>query len=228
MACFLNGYPKTTKMNLLKITTVPLALSVCLLFSSCYKHDHNNVTPTPTYNYTFDDEFDYDRYNWSFSDPANSAYVGIANGELNYSYHPSSYGTNTVAVQAGLNVNSDFMIQTSIISDNTMGLAFGVSNNDYGFAFMIDYQGNYSLYYEGSATQQPQAIIDWQHSSAVKTASNAWNNLEIDQIGNYWYGYINNVQVFKVQAWAFYGSKIGFIVESGTTGYADYLTAGWY
>ncbi|HXS38088.1 MAG TPA: family 16 glycoside hydrolase [Flavipsychrobacter sp.] len=199
-----------------------------LLLGSCFvscRKDTYNAQPSYGYQNEFNDDFNADTHNWSFSDPADSAFVSINNGYLDYYYNPPLKGSNTVAIDIGLNINYNFTLATSIQSNNVMGLAFGVSNAVYGYAFMVDNNGNFALYNEGSASVQPQAILDWQSNPAVKI--NTWNTLEIDQVGSAWQGYINGTKVFDMQSQPLSGTKIGFIVLNGTEGYADYLTAQW-
>lgn len=200
-----------------------------IFFSSCVKDDYYSPQPTPQpppvgYRYTFNDNFDYDSHNWSFSDPANQAYVDVNRGTLNYSYTPANDGTNTVAIQTGADLRYDFLIQTSMRSDYAMGLAFGVSNSDYGYSFFIDDQGYFAVYREGTAGTGPTTILDWQQSSAIRAG---WNDIEFEQVGNYWSGYANGTKLFQIPAQALYGTKMGFITLAGTTGQADYLTVQW-
>ncbi len=67
--------------------------------------------------------------------------------------------------------------------------------------------------------------MDWQASEAIYR--DGWNEVEFEQTGNYWMGYINGVKVFEIPAKSINGNKIGYIVLAGTTGYADYLTVQW-
>jgi hypothetical protein len=212
-----------------KLRILLLVPAASLVFTSCIKNEYYTTEPQPNpqpvgYQYVFDDNFNYDAHNWSFNDPANSAYVSIQNGLLNYSYHPVTSGTNTVAVATGMNTGSDFLIQSRIKSDNAMGLVFGVSNSNYGYSFFIDDNGSFAVYSEGNSATPVKTIIDWQYSSAIQAG---WNDIEVEQVGNYWKGYINGTKVFEIQAQYLGGSKVGFIVLAGTTGYADYLTVQW-
>lgn len=198
-----------------------------LLFTSCIKNEYHNVTPEPApvgYQYSFNDDFNNDINNWEFSDGANAAYVNIMNGNLKYTYLPANTGTNTVAVATGANVKRDFLVQTKLKSDNAMGLVFGVSNKDYGYSFFIDGQGSFAVYKEGSAGTPVKTIIDWTYTDAIQVN---WNDVELEQVGDYWTGYINGTKVFEIQSQYLSGSKFGFIVLDGTTGYADYLTVQW-
>ncbi|OJW95545.1 MAG: hypothetical protein BGO70_10485 [Bacteroidetes bacterium 43-93] len=202
-----------------------LLLTSAMLFTSCVKKEYYNTQPEPVgYQNIFNDDFNYDNHNWSFSDPANNAYVTVSNGTLKYVYMPAVKGTNTVAINTGANMYHDFLLQTSIQSNNSMGLVFGVSNGDYGYSFFIDDQGYFAVYKEGNANTPYKALLDWQQSNAIKQG---WNTVELEQVGNYWDGYINGTKVFEIQAQPLYGSKIGFIVPENTTGYADYLTVQW-
>jgi hypothetical protein len=69
-----------------------------------------------------------------------------------------------------------------------------------------------------------KTIMDWTYSSAIQPG---WNDVEIEQIGSYWTGFINGTKVFEIEAQYLAGSKCGFIVLAGTVGYADYMTLQW-
>lgn len=202
-------------------------ISGILALSSCVKNEYYTPEPSPVpagYQMTFNDDFNFDANNWSFSDPGNNAFVNISGGVLNYTYEPVDDGTNTVAILTGANVRKDFLAQTRITSDNAMGLAFGVSNSDYGYSFFIDDQGYFALYKEGDANTPVKTILDWQYSSAIQAG---WNDIELEQVGNYWLGYANGIKLFEVPAQYLAGSKFGYIVLAGTNGKADYLTVQW-
>ncbi len=209
-----------------KLLVLPI-LAIVVFFSSCVKNEYYDTDPNQGntgYSYSFDDNFDYDDHNWSFSDPANSAYVSVGSGLLKYSYLPADKGTNTVAINTGANLKRDFLVQTRMKSDYEMGIVFGVSNSNYGYSFFIDNEGYFALYEEGNANTSPKTIIDWKQSSAISTG---WNDVEFEQVGDYWRGYINGTKVFEIQSQYINGSKIGYITMAGTTGYADYLTVQW-
>jgi hypothetical protein len=205
-----------------------LLIAGSLLLTSCIKNEYYTPEPstvTPTgYQYIFDDNFNYDANNWSFSDPGNDAFVNISGGMLNYYYNPPTDGTNTVAVNTGASLRRDFLIQTRIRSDYAMGIAFGVSNNNYGYSLFIDEAGYIALYKEGDAYNGVQTIIDWKQSPAIGAG---WNDVEFEQIGNVWVAYVNDTKIFEVPAEYISGNKIGFIVLAGTKGAADYLTVQW-
>lgn len=225
ITCFIFTVP--THKAMIRNITILFAL-VTVLFSSCVKKEYYHVTPEEEpigYRYVFDDNFDYDANNWSFSDPGNSAYVRVNNGLLKYSYLPIDDGTNTVAVSTGATVYNNFLIQTRIKTDYAMGIAFGVSNNDYGYSFFIDSDGYFAVYKEGDANTPVQTLLDWQQNSAI--VPGGWNDVEFEQSGNYWMGYVNGVKLFEIPAKYLGGDKIGYIVLAGTTGYADYLTVQW-
>jgi hypothetical protein len=210
----------------MKKLTIITSVLLALFFTSCVKNEYYEPTPVNNsgYKYIFDDNFDYDSHNWSFSDPAHDAYVSIAGGTLKYEYLPADDGTNTVAINTGVDVRRNFLIQTRLRSDYEMGIVFGVSNSDYGYSFFIDEQGYYALYKEGSSNTPVKTIIDWKQSSAI---TSGWNDVEFEQSGNYWIGYANGTKLFEIEAGYLSGSKIGFIAMAGTVGYADYLTVQW-
>lgn len=210
-------------MKKIKLLSV-FALS-CLLLSSCVKNEYNDPTPTKNnnsgYSHQFDDRFDRDNNNWSYSSPADSAYVDILNGVLKYSYFKKA-GSNTVAVNTGASFRNDFLIQTRIKSDNKMGIVFDVSPMSYGYSFIIDDMGYFAVYNEGDANNGAKALLDWQYSPAIEEG---WNDLELEQVGDYWKGYINGTKVFEIQAqYVSTSKKAGFIVLGNTVGSADYLT----
>lgn len=211
-----------------RILITTLAIST-LFLTSCIKNEYHTVVPeeppVPQYNYVFDDNFDNNINNWAFSDHDNVAYVSIVNSWLKYTYLPTFDGTNTVAINTGAKLHRNFLIQTRIKSDNAMGLVFGVSDNNYGYSFFIDNEGYFALFKEGTANDGVQTILDWQASEAIYR--HGWNDVELEQTGNYWTGYINGVKAFEVPSQYLGGSKIGYIVLAGTTGYADYLTVQW-
>jgi hypothetical protein len=210
-----------------KLALIVLAAGA-LSFTGCIKDEYYSpqpVAPQPVgYQYNFDDDFDRDMHNWSFSDIGNAAKVTVGGGTLQYIYEPENDGTNTVAIQTGANLNRDFLIQTRISSNNAMGLAFGVSDNDYGYSLMIDDQGYFALYDEGSSGVAARAIIDWQESSAIQEG---WNDVELEQVDGYWIGYANGTKLFELKEKYMNGSKVGFIVFANTRGFADYLTVKW-
>lgn len=229
ISCLYNSVSKPHVMLYRILLSVVLGSS--LLMTSCIKNEYHTVEPeeppitAPVYNYVFDDNFDDNFNNWAFSDPANAAFVSINRGMLKYTYLPEYDGTNTVAVSTGAKLHRNFLIQTSMKTDNAMGLVFGVSDIDYGYSFFIDNEGYYSLYKEGTPDLGVQTILDWQFSNAIQP--NGWNDVELEQVGNYWYGYINGTEVFKLPANILNGDQVGYIVLAGTTGYADYLTVQW-
>ncbi|HEY9178397.1 MAG TPA: hypothetical protein VIN07_11930 [Flavipsychrobacter sp.] len=214
---------------LTRIIMATIAVST-LFISSCVKKEYYTVEPPaepkgPQYYSIFDDEFNNNINNWTFSDPGNAAYVTLVNSWLKYTYMPPNDGTNTVAINTGAKLHRNFLVQTRIRSDYAMGLCFGVSDNDYGYSFFIDNDGYFAVYKEGTANEGVQTLMDWQESEAIYR--NGWNDVEFEQIGNYWTGYINGVKVFEIPARNLGGNKIGYIVLAGTTGYADYLTVQW-
>lgn len=215
-------------MNVLRFGRAGLTVLITsFLLSSCVKNEYYTAEPDPPpvgYAHIFNDEFNFDAHNWSFSDPANEAYVDITGGTLRYSYTPPNDGTNTVAIDPGADLDYNFLIQTRIKSDNTMGLAFGVSNSDYGYSLFIDDQGYFAVYKEGNANTPVSTIMDWQFSSAIRAG---WNDVELEQIGGYWIGYANGTKLFEIPSRNLRGYKVGFIVVDNTVGYADYLTIKW-
>lgn len=200
-----------------------LLFTGAMSLTSCIKRDDYNATPSG-YRYVFNDDFNYDNNGWGFNDPGNNAYASVYNGTYKLSFLASGNGTYSSTIPTGANFNYDFLVQTSIKSDNAMGLVFGASSSSYGYSFFIDDRGYFALYDEGTNSSGATTLLNWQYSSAIRAG---WNDIEIEQHGYYWTGYINNVKAFEIQAQPVYGSKCGYIVLANTTGYADYLTVRW-
>jgi hypothetical protein len=205
-----------------------LAISTVLL-GSCVKNEYhtdpepstNNTGGSTTGSKVFNDQFDKDEHSWSFSDPADSAYVSIINGTLKYSYLKTT-GSSSVSVNTGISFRSNFSIKTRIKSNHIMGIIFGASNTAKGYSFLVDDKGYFAVYNEGDSTTSAQAILSWQYAPAIITGD--WNDIRFEQSGDYWNGYINNTKVFQVQSQYLPTGKAGFIVLANTAGTADYLT----
>jgi|GEM_PF-530809 len=214
-----------------------LALAVAMIvggsvfFTSCMERDRYNTYPNNNYpnnnnntsSTTFDEEFNgSDLYGWTFSDAADSAYASIANGTYQYVDY-SKVKSNMSVVSTNINTAGNFTIQTKIKADNMMGLIFGASSTDNGYAFYVDSAGYYSLYREGAGTTASTPIIPSTQDTTYALKKD-WNTLEVDQTNGTWTGYINGTLVFTMAARTIYGSSFGFKVLPTTIGYADYLT----
>ena len=201
-----------------------------LLLTSCIQKNYYNTTPTPdptpTYQYTFDEEFNgLDLYGWGFTSASDSAYASITGGSYQYVNYGTRY-SNLTTVGTTINTYNDFTVKTQVKSNNTMGLIFGASNSDDGYAFFIDKDGYYALYREGNSSTASTSVIPFTFTSYA--VANGWNTLEIDQTNGRWTGYINGTQVFSISSRTLYGSKFGYKVLPGTVGYADYLQVNGY
>lgn len=201
-----------------------LAVLLIAGLSSCVYHNDNYDVQPVGYQYSFIDDFNNDHNQWSFRDDGNNASVYISGGLLHYDYIPGYSGTNAVAVNTGLYTNHDFDIQTRFRSDNAMGMVFGVSPNEYGYSFFIDDRGYFAVYDEGNASIKPIALLDWTASGSIRAG---WNDIELQQLGNSWVGYINGAQVFQIPARTLYGSQVGYEVVANTAGDADFLDVKW-
>ena len=218
-------------MKALNIVAFVLFLSSTVLLTSCIQRDNYNTNPNNNNNYNnngntgyqkvFDEEFNgADNYGWTFTDAADSAYASITNG----SYQYVDYGTilsSMSVVNTGVSTSGNFSVQTRIKSNKMMGLIFGSSLTDNGYAFYIDTVGNYSLYKEGTDSLASTLIMPIAYDSSA--AKNNWNIVELDQTGSNWIGFINGVQVFQIPMRALSGTGFGFKILPGTVGYADYL-----
>lgn len=212
----------------MKTSTTAFALIYLLVLgtlSSCIHTDYYEPTPTPVgYQYAFNDDFNNNANRWAFDDNGNDAHVAIVNGVLKYTYYPLNQGTNTVAVSTGLRMQRDFLIQTRVKSNNAIALVFGLGGGEYGYSFFIDDQGYFAVYDEGNSRISAQALIDWTSSTAIRAG---WNDVELEQVGSNWIGYVNGARIFSLPSRTMYGDQCGFMVLNNTTGFAEYLTAKW-
>jgi len=218
---------KTMKIYTKIIKPLIFGSVLSLSLSSCFTSDYYEPTPDPTpigYQKIFNDEFNRDNYGWGFNDYYSDAYGEVYNGMYSLSYYGPSGNSYSSTIPVNFNSNRDFLIQTGISSNYAMALNFGASSKDYGYSFFIDADGYFAVYDEGTANIAPRTLIDWKASNAIDYD---WNDIEIEQIGNRWYGYINGMQVFELPAYQLYGSDVGFLILGGTEGYADYLTVKW-
>jgi len=209
------------------IAILGLVVAGSAIITSCVEKNYYDTNPNYNnqgnnysgYSYVFDEEFNASD-GWAFTSPTDSAYASVSNGTLQYVDYSAAQSNMTVE-NTGANVTDSFTVQTRIESNNNMGLIFGASSTDNGYAFYIDTAGNYSLYKEGTGTTASTVIIA---STADSLATkDGWNILEIDQANGTWTGYINGSQVFQKTAATLSGANFGFKVLPGTIGYADYL-----
>lgn len=201
-----------------------LLLIAAISFTGCIiERDRYDVTPQPPRGYQsiFHEDFTNDTRGWAFDDPIDSAYAFVRDGAYKFVDYSYTGGYHTAVVPTGAHPNRDFLVQARITSNYAMALIFGASNRDYGYSFFIDEEGYFAVYREGYPAE---TIIDWQYSPNIRAG---WNDVEVEQIGSYWYGYINGVKVFQTPARALSGVQCGFMVLANTTGLADYLTVKW-
>lgn len=200
-----------------------------VVLTSCQQNNYYNTQPNNNHHNTgyqseFYDNFSSDKYNWGFGSPSDSAYASVQNGELLFVNYALG-GLQTAVVSTGANFNGDFLVSASVKSDNRMGIVFGASSSDYGYSFIIDNNGQFEVYKEGSATVAATQILGWTSSTAI--TSNGWNTLKVEQVSNSWTGYINGVQVFQISAYSTAGSRCGFILLPNTAGHGDDLDVKW-
>jgi len=209
------------------LALIAIGLIAATSLTSCLVKADYTTAPAynnNTYYNVYDEEFNTDDPGWSFTDSRDSAYGDVAQGTYELVNYSRTRG-QLVAVNTGANMQYDFSVQTKMQSNNTMAMVFGASSADNGYALYIDNQGYFALYNEGSAYYAPNTVIDWTFNNTI--IKGGWNNVQIVQYGNYWIGYINGTQVFKIPSQVLYGSQCGFKVLPGTTGYADYLEVKW-
>ena len=203
-------------------------LAGSLLLASCVQKNyynanpHNNNGTTNGYTNTFDEEFNgSDSYGWTFTDVPDSAYATITGGNYQYVDYSTTL-SNMSTVNTGANTTGNFTVKTNIKSNNQMGLIFGASSTDNGYAFYLDSTGSYSLYKEGTGTTASTVIVV-PTSDSTYAIKKGWNVIELDQVNGVWTFYINGTQAFQMAARSIRGSNFGFKILPGTTGYADYL-----
>lgn len=210
-----------------------VALFTALLFvSSCYPDKQRNPQPQyPVQEYVFDEEFNNDQNGWSFADPANLAYGVVSNGTFKFDYNDYLFEAYYVPKYFGFNADNDFSIEARIGSNNNMGVLFGYDDQKgaYGYSFTIDYDGYYALYDEGGNGYGADltTLVEPETRNFVRPNGD-WNDVKIIQRGHQWIGYVNNIQVFTVQAQNIVGTGIGFVDVAQTQGEADYLEVHWY
>lgn len=211
---------------------IPLVLIVYVLFSTSCRRDRGPQPRPPVHPqpYTFVDEFDDDRNKWSFADAANFAYGVVQNGVFSFDYNDDLYEAYYVSKDIGFNRYNDFTIYTRIGSNNNMGLLFGYNDNQnsYGYSFMIDYDGYFALYDEGGNGygMEITPLVESQTNRYVY-GNGEFNEIRLEQRGNRWIGYINDYQVFNIEAQPLKGASVGFVNVSLTQGDADYLQVDW-
>jgi len=210
-------------------------LASCALFlTSCIKNDYwvnPNPEPPRLNRYQYVDEFDDNRGDWNFVDGANSAYGVITNGTFKFDYNSNTSQAYYVSKNIVFNSYNDFVLESKIGSDNNFGILFGYDarQGSYGYSFTVNYNGQFALYDEGGNGYGPdiQEIIRPTYDNAVRRNGD-WNTVRIDQVGNRWIGYVNNIQVFNIQARNLKAGSIGFVAVPFTKGEADYIQADWY
>lgn len=209
--------------------TLAFLLAGAFMLTGCVVDNSNYPTPQPQqpvgYQNEFYEDFVRDDLGWEFSDPYDSAYAYLENGLYNFVDYSWAGGFHTAVVGTGAPTNYDFLIQTRMRSDYGIALVFGASNTEFGYSFYIDKEGYFAMYNEGNANTGLQTILDWQYSNAINP--NAWNDIELEQIGSRWIGYANGTQIFDIPAQYMSGNQTGFMVLAGTHGMADYLRVQW-
>jgi len=212
-----------------RIRYAPVLMLVALLslgFTGCIikdDDDYYNPNPNPpsSYQQSFTEEFSSDNRGWTFDHPADSSYGLVANGQYKMVDYSHLGYFEIASVPTGANTSRNFLVKTRVRSDYAMALIFGASGTSYGYSFFIDEAGYFAVYKEGSS---PETIINWTQNAAI---TNGWNDVEIEQVADYWYFYVNGVRVGQTPARVLTGSEMGFMVLANTTGYAEYLRVNW-
>jgi hypothetical protein len=208
-----------------KYQTLFVLLTTTFLFTGCIiqedRYDTQPQEPVVGYQAIFNEDFSNDTRGWAFDDPQDSAYAFVRDGAYKFVDYSYTGGYHTAVVPTGAPAGRNFLVQSRLTSNYAMALIFGASNSDYGYSFFIDETGYFAVYEEGYPAQ---TIIDWQYSADIQSG---WNDVEVEQVDGYWYGYINGAKVFQTPARGLTGTQCGFMVLANTTGFADYLTVKW-
>lgn len=211
-----------------KVISILSITGLSLFASSCVRD--NGPQPYYPQRHTYTEEFNNNSRGWDFEDPVNYAYGEVSNGTYKFVYDDDLESAYYVSKTIGFNRYDDFTIQTRIGSNKNMGLLFGDNSsvNSYGYSFTVDKDGYYALYDEGGNGYGPdiQEIIPPTTNSHVYP-NGEWNDLRLEQRGQRWIGYINNVQVFNIPAQTLRGTNVGFVDVAFTQGEADYLQVDW-
>lgn len=207
-------------------------LGAGILMTGCRR---TNVVPNPPVEntYTFVDEFVDNRNDWAFSNQIEDAYGGISSrGTFEFSYLDPNGVAYYRSKDIRFNPDKNFVLQTRIGSDNNMGLLFGYdeASGAYGYSLTISEDGQFALWDEGgngNGVNDITAIVSPTASNAVNPNGD-WNDVVIEQKGNNWEGYINDVKVFTVRASYIVKGSVGFVIVGNTRGEADYIQADFY
>src|SRR5690625_2810189 len=155
----------------------------------------------------------------------------MSKGPLNFVYLVALYPSYYVSFNLNMILNNEYLIESRIGFDNMMFIVFAqdYTSESYGYTFTIDYDGYFALYDEGGNGfgNDIMELIEPTYTSAAYRDGD-WNVLTIEQYGNVWYGYVNDVEVFRIDAQPLYGNNFGFMVVTFTMGEADYIHAVWY
>lgn len=116
-------------MKTIKFTLGLIAfLAVITGFTGCIIHedDYNPPAQHNGYRYVFNEDFNNDRFGWTFDDPYDSAYAFVTQDGL-YKFVDYSYngGYHSAVVPTGANMNNNFLVQARIKSDYAMAVIFG-------------------------------------------------------------------------------------------------------
>jgi len=218
---------KRAKIMMKFIQHMALTVLAAATLSSCTKSDYPNPQSATVAAYTNElrDDFNADTHNWSYTDSLTSSSIFLNNGMLYFTAHPHTATINYATIVGGFKPAANFMVESSLSSDNQMGILIGNSDTVNGYSFKIDDKGNYAVYNEGTQHYPTMPIIDWQFSNALSKTSN--NVLRLEQIGTSWHGSINGTEVFVINAHPLVNNHTGFVMAGGTNGQADYLDIKW-
>lgn len=213
--------------KLLSIMTISV---LALVSSSCVRDRYNDPGPIYPQQYTYIEEFDNNSNRWAFSDVTNFAEGVVSGGFFYFDYNDDLSEAYYVSKDIGFNRYNDFTIYTRIGTNKNAGLLFGYNSatNSFGYSFTIDKDGYYALYDEGGNGYGPniQELVAPATNNNV-ALNGGLNTIRLEQQGNRWIGYVNDLRVFNIEAQNLKGTNVGFVNLPFTQTDIDYLQVDW-
>jgi hypothetical protein len=137
-----------------------------------------------------------------------------------------------IAQDIGFNPAKDFTISSGLVTNGNTGILLGYNSdpnsNTNGYSFTIDVNGNYALYdLGGNGNSNSMVAIVPPTTAPFVNLNQQWNDLRLEQRSGQWIGFVNNNQVFSIQAPPMADNEIGFIDFTNSDSGSDYLQVEW-